>query len=552
MRHHPGLALLAVLLLAGAASAQAVYKNMKLGFSFKPPKDFKAIPVDPTERVVIVKYQSDQKDYGGDQGSMTYSSMLELHYYPKGKLKLTGVDDTGDADEGGDEGEPDGGEEDEPGSTDPLVNRAMQLKDGYEKFTCTKDKAIKVGNAPAMELAFESDTQPLAFYYLIVSQDDGIYEFEGSCIDSRFSKQLADFAGAAKSFKRIDRVEDRAKTEKVAQMSEQDRFLQEQIDKLPPGWSHSRTKRYLFLYDADKGFVKELEERIEAMRDQYEKDYPPDKPITAVSIVRVCGNRDTYLGYGGSSGSGGYWYWVARELVVFNYPPKEFTLAVINHEAFHQYIYYFYGQLSPHSWYNEGTGDYYAGAKISKSNKVIGFGDAPGGIGRLQDIKEGARLLAEGKSKEAGAAAPPRALMKFHQAEYYGGAGYDGGLCYAEGWALVSFLRQGKNLDPKWQRVLPDYLRNLLAARHLVATQLMDKAIAKYEKAKKDFEAKNDAAPSEMPEEPSREPKDYYFEASTAKQDEVQDVTFEKTFGDWTDGDWDRFTQAFLKYVEKL
>ncbi len=59
---------LVAVLLAGSASAQAVYKDTKLGFSFKPPKDYKAIPVDPTEHVIVVKYQSDQTDYGRRAG----------------------------------------------------------------------------------------------------------------------------------------------------------------------------------------------------------------------------------------------------------------------------------------------------------------------------------------------------------------------------------------------------------------------------------------------------------------------------------------------------
>src|SRR5262249_55766914 len=159
--------------------------------------------------------------------------------------------------------------------------------------------------------------------------------------------------------------------------------------------------------------------------------YPPDHPITAVSIVRVCGSRDEYLGYGGSQNSGGYWYFVARELVIFDQRPHEETLPTINHEAFHQYIFYFYGKPDPHPWYNEGTGDFYAGAKLTKSNRITSFGDPPGSIRRLEFIKEAARLLSEGKTKADGAAPPPKELMHFHHLEYYGSLGYDGETCYS-------------------------------------------------------------------------------------------------------------------------
>jgi hypothetical protein len=536
---------LALALLASTAGAQVVYKDTKLGISFKPPKDYKAIPVDPTERVTLVKYQAEQADHSADGGGGGYNCMVKLSFFPKGKFVLTQQDDgSGDGSgDGGATGKDDGKGDDGSGgdasAADPLADFVASLKDvQFSKFNCTKQKAMKLGNAPAVELSFESTDSPLSYYCLVVQQDDGLYEFQGSSLAQRFARNSADFSASAKSFKRIDRVEDKAKQTQVSQMDEQDRFLQAQIDKLPPGWSHVRTKRYMFLFDADKGFVQELEDRIEAMRDQYEKDYPPTAPITSVSIVRVCASLEEYRGYGGPASTGGYWNPVARELVVFNYPPKEFTLAVINHEAFHQYIFYFYGELSPHSWYNEGTGDYYAGAKLSKSNKVQGFGEAPGGIGRTQDIKEGARLFAEGKSKSDGAAAPLKQLMHFHQSEYYGSEGYDPALCYAEGWSIVIFLRQGKGLDPKWQRILPDYLKALLAARDEIAKDTMDKAIAKADKDEPGSSAK---LPHDV--------KEWY---GRVNEEKVQDKAFDTTFSDWTDDDWKAFQDAWLKYVSKI
>jgi len=37
------------------------------------------------------------------------------------------------------------------------------------------------------------------------------------------------------------------------------------------------------------------------------------------------------------------------------------SLRVLYHEAFHQYIHYAVGDVAPHSWFNEGHGDYFAG-----------------------------------------------------------------------------------------------------------------------------------------------------------------------------------------------
>jgi hypothetical protein len=525
-------AAVAALAMVLPATAQSTHKDTRLGFSFKPPKGYAALAIQPTDKRTVAKYQDEQTSYSGDGAT---NHVFSIRFHPSGSAL-----DTGEEGEEGDGAEASsGGEARAPGSQGQLEEFVASLIDErFSNYECTRNKTVKVDRIAGVELHFESEDQPVGWYCAALPVDDGLFTFEGVALAQRFDKVSGEFAGAFKSFKLIERKDDSAHQTELAQLDEQSRFLQEQIDKLPPGWGHKRTPRYLFLFNAEKDFVEDLATRIEVMRDQYEKDYPLNQPIEAISIVRVCGNIDDYHGYGGPQGTGGYWYYVARELVVFAHPPREFTLAVLNHEAFHQYIFYFYGQLSPHSWYNEGTGDYYAGAKLTKSNRITGFGDAPGGIGRMQGIKEGARLLAEGKKASQGAAAPLKLLLKFHQSDYYGSAGYDPGLCYAEGWAVVHFLREGKSLDPKWQRILPDYLKALLQAREEEAKEVMEKAI----KAAEELEAGSGA---DLP----HDVKEWYTKVDVEK---VQDRAYATTFKDWSDADWEAFQAAWLKYVEKL
>ena len=68
------------------------------------------------------------------------------------------------------------------------------------------------------------------------------------------------------------------------------------------------------------------------------------------SVVRVCANRDQYHSYGGRQGTAGFWNWGTEELVIFDDKElggRENTWLVLNHEAFHQYIFYFYGKHLP-------------------------------------------------------------------------------------------------------------------------------------------------------------------------------------------------------------
>ena len=527
--------LVALLVLAGASRAQALHVDTKLGFQFKPPRDYKSVALNPQERTVVAKYQADAQDQSGDAGGARFSRILELQFYPPERFKEQAGDDDG------------------PAATGLDAYQAM-LDDRHTNLSVTDVRELSISGAKAREVRYSSAGEPLSVYCMILEEDDGVFVFEGAALTQRFKDATSEFSKAAKSFKRVARADRTQRDAELAEMSDQERFLQQQIDKLPPGWSSLRTARYLFLYNAEKSFVQELADQVEAMRDEYERLYPPDHPLAAVSIVRVCNSFDEFHAYSGApEGVGGYWASGLQELVFYDKRPRDETLCVARHEAFHQYIFYFYGELSPHSWYNEGHGDYFSGARLTKTNRITDYGKAPGGYNRAELVKEMARKTRQGVSVSDGALAPLKQLLKFHQPEYYDKKG--GALpvaYYPEGWAVVHMLREAKGLDARWKRILPDYLARLLEARHQIATEIMEKKIKQWEQQKAEFDAGGPDAPAELPPEPSRNPEDYYTEASQVKEDEVQDLAYKKTFGDWTAEDWKKFEEFFLEYVEKL
>ena len=163
--------------------------------------------------------------------------------------------------------------------------------------------------------------------------------------------------------------------------------------------------------------------------------------LSRTSVVRVCKDVDEYYKYGGPPGTGGYWSWPSEELVIFDDKMNrgtDFTWNVLNHEAFHQYIFYFYGNLAPHSWYNEGTGDFYSGFDYKRKK----FQEKPEN-GRLRNIQS---IIGEGRH------VPLQEFVSWSKSQYYGSndrglAGYE---CYAQGWALIWFLRTGKEDAKKW------------------------------------------------------------------------------------------------------
>jgi hypothetical protein len=139
------------------------------------------------------------------------------------------------------------------------------------------------------------------------------------------------------------------------------------------------------------------------------------------------------------------------------------TWRVLNHEAFHQYIFYFYGGLAPQYWYNEGTGDYYSGYQLKGPHFVIGKF-----IWRTGEI----RTAIQEKTF-----VPLKDFVRYDRAKYYDPQ--TAGRNYAQGWSFIYFLRTGKKNNAKgwndrWDSILDTYLRVLATSGKL--EQAVDEA----------------------------------------------------------------------------
>jgi len=331
----------------------------------------------------------------------------------------------------------------------------------------------------------------------------------------RWSKFESAFKEMARSFKTVEIKRDKSLAMEGASL--RDRKRADLADKLrrTPGWKLYETPNYFIVSsNQDKAFLDELMGRLEAIRAVYEQDYPsekvkaireaaalsktssasagrpdekgeeededdPEEPATRpedlqaiqtpweeslelsrCSVVRVCKSADEYHSFGGPGNAAGHWDSNAQELVVYDdraIGGKGNTWITLNHEAFHQYIYYFYGNINPHSWYNEGTGDFYSGY-IYKNGRFT----LEKNPWRKETIKEAIRNSTD---------VPLSEFLRASKKDYYTGNSKwssfaDGRQNYAQGWSLIYFLRTGKKnnakgWDPKWDSLLEDYMRVL-------------------------------------------------------------------------------------------
>jgi len=230
------------------------------------------------------------------------------------------------------------------------------------------------------------------------------------------------------------------------------------IEAMEDGWKVEDTENYIVVYNTtDQPLVRRIVKDLEDIREKYVELFPPSGPIEAVSTVRVCSGMEEYYSYGGPRGSAGYWYDVTEELVLPDATVREKgektdksnTFIILYHEAFHQYIHYSAGKLAPHSWFNEGYGDYFSGADIS-GGKVKKIGPNPWRVATIKKAVEDRKHV------------PLAELIRYEQRDYYRNAG----LCYAEGWSLIYFLNTSKEAlrHEVWSQILTVYFETLKAS----------------------------------------------------------------------------------------
>jgi hypothetical protein len=478
------LALVALTLSFAATSPPApqggytTEKHPELGLTFPRARDYEQVPTQPDEEHIVLYYalKLDKVDAATARGIRPELRVVWIdhrpavppatgsgHEHPPGPQPP--APPAGDADSG-----PRGGSSDAQDPPPPIdsIERwveqrvtGFELLDGVEGRTkrgfaarehVLRPKPLKgrpAGPGRAWLYAWRGPNRTVAFL--------------GYASTSNFEEHVRIWRESAEKVV-FDEPEE-ASTEKLARRYASSRLRGAEFriaarQQLVRGWKAEDTENFILVYNTpDVPLVRKILGDLEVIRKEYERLFPAAKPVEAVSVVRVCKNRAEYMAYGGMPGSAGYWNWVTEELVLYDAGQRvkgvaksdADTLNVLYHEAFHQYIHYSTGELPPHSWFNEGHGDFFGGARV-RDGKVRGIGPNPWRAEYIQAMVARERAL------------PWSEIIHFEQADYYKGDRI--GLCYAQGWAMVYFLRTSPVVAKRaeWARILPVYFDTLKAA----------------------------------------------------------------------------------------
>lgn len=443
-------ALIAGLLLCAGSAAQSGYSTKKYahyGLSLPVARDYDAIPIQPTEEWVIL-YFAEQE---------AFREAERKRFRPE--LRFVWID--------------------HPAPTGPLP-APEERESKVSKEIRTFERYMEV-HWPGMQLAEPREAKPRddneSFEYDLTPSDarsrgwartfrnpSRTIAIFGYCAEEDYDDQLDIWDTMTRKIDFFEpETEDLEKLERYYARGKYShpKYRVKIRAQLVDGWKAEDTENFIIAYSTpDEPLIRLIKSELEAIRKQYVELFPPAREIDAVSTVRVCRDEAEYLKYGGAKGSAGYWNSVGRELVFYDNEGdgragsgKADSRIVLYHEAFHQYVYYAVGEIAPHYWYNEGNGDYFSGALI-KGGKVKKIGVNPWRVGFIQAVIEG---------QARHGIVPLHELIEYERDRFYDYDQLKRGICYAQSWSLVYFLRTSKvaRRHETWSKILDVYFETL-------------------------------------------------------------------------------------------
>ncbi|MFQ5505419.1 MAG: hypothetical protein ACE5F1_11565 [Planctomycetota bacterium] len=256
----------------------------------------------------------------------------------------------------------------------------------------------------------------------------------------------------------------------------------------PKGWVVHQTRHYQIQSQAGMEKARRLGAHMEKMLKVYKKLFKPGKRIDKRYAIKLLKNREAYRGYGGPPGAAAHYDRMGKEMVCYDtgtwQDEKELggpvtpsgkkakkegedldtdkldlealrrkmrkrmsmdALGCAAHEGWHQYFAWYvtsWVQLPP--WINEGMGDYLYAAVPRKAKRR----QIPAELGRMFPGRLAIVKWAVRNNKHV----PIKKLIRYSRSEYYANPG----ICYAQGWALCTFLRHSGN--KRYEKVVSKFV----------------------------------------------------------------------------------------------
>ena len=231
-----------VLLLAWSSIADAQtskeYVNEKPGFSFRPPKDWTAVPPQPGEEYIQVTYSAKIKQSTKKGDRVVFNPEAEVVTFAAAAA-VTSEPDPDDKSNGGAR---------RSREREKHASFATYYESRYnDPKKIGEPKSLVINKIPvvAWDFTLSHSNAPMRLKAYVFSGKGGEVALVFSSLEDSFEAIEKDFEASARTFKWIEKA---AESDAAAATNATDvfvgldeetkAFLQEQIKRLPPGWNY--------------------------------------------------------------------------------------------------------------------------------------------------------------------------------------------------------------------------------------------------------------------------------------------------------------------------
>ena len=152
-------------------------------------------------------------------------------------------------------------------------------------------------------------------------------------------------------------------------------------------WAELNTKNYKIEYEAaiPAQTAHKIGQELEDILVQYQNlfRFKPSKKM----LVRFMDSENTYEQVGGNPRMSGFYNPGSGYLVIKQMPFYE-LVPVVYHEAFHQYLHSFVGDVRIPIWFNEGMAVYFEGMQRDEKSKTKGLSPKLIKRGKIRMVKD--------------------------------------------------------------------------------------------------------------------------------------------------------------------
>ena len=224
-----------------------------------------------------------------------------------------------------------------------------------------------------------STSDKRSFYLKIKSNTKNKQELENSIMTLIRYFQISQEKEQKSSFFSIKA---RATTSKSAEYRETVDRVKKELSGMTDWW-FVETENYIIktnLTTRNRIFIRRIQAQVEQMRKLYEIFLPANKPFQEVSVITIPATREEYQNYVSNDvrWSGGLWDPSRRELILSTVNKdadqpvnRDRVIEVLNHEAFHQYLFYALDKIRSPMWFNEGHAELFEHSKFSPGRVVL-------------------------------------------------------------------------------------------------------------------------------------------------------------------------------------